>query len=104
MPNDGRGIIKWRPFDSVTSSQRIIKDLLKERGKIKKPILSEEQKGILESKLVLAFYTNDSIKISYFRNGEINHFEDKIKKIDSTYHKIYFQNHIILFDQITEVL
>lgn len=104
MLNESRGIIKWRPFDSVISSQKVIKDIIKQRSKIKRPLLSEEQTGILENKLILAFYTNDSIKISYFRNGEINHFEDKIKKIDSTHHKIYFYNHIILFEQIVEIL
>ena len=43
MPNDGRGIIKWRPFDSVISGNKVVKELLKERAKIKRPILSEEQ-------------------------------------------------------------
>ena len=104
MPNEGRGIIKWRPFDSVMSSNKVIKELLKERSKIKKPILSDEQENILEQKLIIAFYTNSTIKVSYFNNGMINDFEDQIKKIDSTYHKIYFHHHILLFEQIIEIL
>ena len=104
MPNDDRGIIKWHPFDSVISGRQMVKEILKERSRIKRPILSEEQKNLLEKKLIIAFYTNDTITVSYFNNGKINNFVDQIKKIDSTYHKIYFYNHTILFDQITEVL
>ena len=104
MPNEDRGIIKWRPFDSVISGKKMVKEILKERSKIKRPILSEEQRNILESKLIIAFYTNDTIRVSYFNNGKINNFEDQIKKIDSIYHKIYFYNHTLLFDQITEIL
>ncbi len=104
MPNEQRGIIKWRPFDSVISGNKVVKELLKERSKIKKPILSEEQENILEQKLVIAFYTNSSIKVSYFNNGTITGFEDQIKKIDSIYHKIYFYHHTLLFEQIIEIL
>lgn len=104
MPDDGRGIIKWRPFDSVISSNKVVKELLKERSKIRKPILSDEQENILEQKLIIAFYTNVPIKVSYFNNGKINIFEDQIKKIDSIYHKIYFRKHILLFEQIVEIL
>ena len=104
MPNDERGIIKWQPFDSVISSNKVVKELLKERSKIKKPVLSEEQENILEQKLIEAFYTNSLIKVSYFNNGLINSFEDQVKKIDSIYHKIYFTNHTLLFEQIMEIL
>lgn len=104
MPNDGRGIIKWRPFDSVISSNKVVRELLKERAKIKRPILSDEQENNLEQKLIIAFYTNSPIKVSYFNNGKIDNFEDQIKKIDSIYHKIYFQNHTLLFEQIIEIL
>lgn len=104
MLNDERGIIKWRPFDSVISGNKVVKELLKERSKIKRPILSEEQENNLEQKLVIAFYTNSEVKVAYFNNGKINNFQDQIKKIDSIYHKIYFCHHTLLFEQIIEIL
>ena len=36
-------------------------------------------------------------------NKCIDYFKSNIKKIDSTYHKIYFQNKVILFEQIIEI-
>ena len=36
-----RKMIKWEPFNSVISSSKMIKDVLKEKEKIKKPICTE---------------------------------------------------------------
>ena len=35
-----RGIIKWQPFDSLTSSKNMVQHILSEKEKIKKPVLS----------------------------------------------------------------
>ena len=77
MHNIERGIIKWMPFNSVISSKEVVNSILKEKSKIKMPILSEEQ----------------IINISGY-----------IKKIDPTYRKIYFENKTILFNQIIKVI
>ena len=37
------------------------------------------------------------------KNGNINLINSYIKKIDFTYHKIYFENNTILFDQIVSL-
>ena len=49
-----RGIIKWQPFESLFSSQEIIKNLTLEKSKIAKPILSEEEISLLEEKIIEA--------------------------------------------------
>ena len=71
-----RGMIKWMPFNSVVSSKEIINSILKNKSKI---------------------------NISYYQNGNINLINSYIKKIDFTYHKIYFENKTILFDQIVSL-
>ena len=38
-----------------------------------------------------------------YENGNINLINSYIKKIDFTYHKIYFENKTILFDQIVSL-
>lgn len=98
-----RGMIKWMPFNSVVSSKEIIKSILKDKSKISMPILSEEQKNVNEQKLLIAYYSKSKINISYYQNGNINLINSYIKKIDFTYHKIYFENNTILFDQIVSL-
>ena len=71
-----RGMIKWMPFNSVVSSKEIINSILKDKSKI---------------------------NISYYQKGNINLINSYIKKIDFTYHKIYFENKTILFDQIVSL-
>lgn len=98
-----RGIIKWMPFNSVVSGKEIVNGILKEKSKISMPILSEEQKNIIEKKIILSFYTNTKINLIYYQNGKMLTIKSYVKKIDSTYHKIYFENKVILFDQIIQI-
>ncbi len=98
-----RGMIKWVPFNSVVSNKEILSSILKEKNKISMPILSEEQKNINEQKLLIAYYSKSKINIKYYQNGEFNFTNSYIKKIDFIYHKIYFDNKTILFDQIVSL-
>ena len=103
MPKFDRGMIKWQPFNSVVPSKQLVNEIMKEKSKIKMPILSEEQKSSIEKKIILSFYENEPITLEYFYHGKILKANDIIKKIDSTYHKIYFNNKVILFDQIIKI-
>ena len=98
-----RGMIKWAPFNSVVNGKKIIYEILDDKSKIKKPILSDEQIDNLEKKLLLHFYDHEEVKIDYFYNGKIYPLKGNIKKIDSIYHKIYLNNLILYFDQIIKV-
>ena len=98
-----RGIIKWMPFNSVVSGKELVNSILKEKSKISMPMLSEEQKNIIEKKVILSFYTNTKINLTYYQNGKMLTIKSCVKKIDSTYHKIYFENKVILFDQIIQI-
>ena len=103
MPKFDRGIIKWMPFDSVMSSKKMVNDLIKEKSKCEKPSLDEEQIKKIENTLIEAFYENRVLSLDYFYDGNIYHINSNIKKIDSIYHKIYFSNKIILFEQIIKI-
>lgn len=103
MPNFDRGMIKWQPFNSVISNKQLVSEVLYEKSKINMPTLSEEQRKNIEQRLVLAFYECEAIKISYYYQGKIYELNETIKKIDSTYRKIYFNNKTLLFDQIVKV-
>lgn len=101
--NNDRGIIKWAPFNSLNQKE-MINNLLKERQKTKKPILSLEQQKELEEKIIEAFYDQTKIKIFYFKNGYILNTITKIIKIDHTFKKIYLSNHtFLIFTQILKI-
>lgn len=104
MNNFDRGMIKWMPFNSVVPSKQIVNEILKEKNKVKMPNLSNEQKKIIEDKIITAYYENEKINITYYYQGKLLDLEGTIKKIDSIYHKIYFNNKILLFDQIVKII
>lgn len=98
-----RGMIKWQPFNSVVSGKQMVRDIIKEKNKVKMPNLSEEQRKNIEEKLIIAFYENELITLDFYFQGKIIKISEKIKKIDSTYNKIYFNNKVLLFDQIIKI-
>lgn len=103
MPKLDRGMIKWQPFNSIIPSKEIVNQIIKEKSKIKMPILSEEQKNVIEERILLSFYEKEKITLEYFYNGKIKKITDIIKKIDPIYHKIYLTEKVILFNQIVNV-
>lgn len=82
----------------------MMQNIMQEKNRMAMPQLSEDQKANIERKLIIAFYENNTVSIEYFYNGKIQLLKDQIKKIDSTYHKIYFNKQVLLFDQIINVI
>ena len=104
MNNFDRGIIKWQPFESLTSSKQIIQNLILEKSKIAKPILSEEEIMTIENTIIDAYYSSEELIISYFKDGFIKKINCKIKKIDRVYKMVYLTNNFkLFFNQIIKV-
>ena len=99
MQNKNRGQIKWAPFNSVINTKDIIDDIYTNKVDIM-PTLSEEQTNNLEKKIINAYYEQVQINIKFFYNNKRLNSFGTIKKIDFTYHKIYFNNFVLMFDQI----
>ena len=99
--NNDRGMIKWAPFNSLMNGKNIVNSLLFEKGKINKPNISEEEKNILEEKIIEAYYCQNIILITYYKDGFLLKTKAKVKKIDSVYKTIYLSNQTkLLFNQI----
>ena len=99
MQNKNRNTIKWAPYNSVINTKDIINDINQNIVDVM-PTLSEEQTNNLEKKIISAYYEQAFINITFFLNNKILEKKGIIKKIDFTYHKIYFNNYVLLFDQI----
>lgn len=87
-----RGMKKWLPFDSLTNTNKMKKDLNKRKLKVEMPILSEDQLTKLEIKIKESYYNKDEIIIYYYFNGNILNKQTKIKLID------YNKKQIVLSD------
>ena len=98
-----RKMIKWEAFNSVIYSSKIIKDVVKEKQKIKKPILSEEQLELINNQILEYYQTKEQVQITYYENGYINKISEYIKKIDSVNKKVYLTNRCIYFNQIIKI-
>lgn len=99
-----RGMIKWMPFNSVVSNKSVVNSILKEKAKIKKPEISEEEISVLEEEIIDAYYSQMSIDITYYKNGDLLKTRGKIKKIDQVYKMVYLDNNQrLLFRQIIDI-
>ena len=95
-----RGMIKWRPFNSVVPS----KELLRKDVQIDKPSLSSDEVSDLEEKVKNSFYTQSIITITYFYDNKVFKTSAYVTKIDSIKKNIYLSNSkIINFRQIYEI-
>ncbi len=102
--NKDRGMIKWMPFNSLMNGQQIINSLTFEKCKIKKPIISEEEQKVLEEKIIEAYYCQNIVIITYYKEGFLLKTKSQIKKIDSIYKTIYLTNQTkLLFNQILKI-
>lgn len=101
--NKDRGIVKWLPFNSLVSNKEVLYKVLKDKGKQTRPILSDDEISYIEKSIIDAYYTKDTIKITYYKNGYLYEEYGNVKKIDSPNKLIYFNNLKLLFNQIIEV-
>ena len=98
-----RGIIKWRPFNSVINTKEMLNECVNKTNTITMPILSEDQITLLENKIIFSYYSKKIVTVKYYRNGKIYNITGIIKKIDSITHTINLNNTTILFKQIITI-
>lgn len=103
--NKDRGMIKWMPFNSLMNGKTIVNNLINEKSKVKMPILSEDEIKEIEKNIINAYYTQDKVLITYYKNGYLLKIKSHIKKIDYVYKIIYLENNInLLFRQIVNII
>lgn len=68
MPK-GRGMVKWTPFAALTSQFDGIREIIKEKNKVARPILTDEEKELIENMLVCSLLSEEEIMITYYEDG-----------------------------------
>ena len=78
-----RGILKWAPFDALSSQKSILEDLIYNLEKKDKSILSEDENEELNETIKKALQENKNVSIDYYNDGYVYSTYGKIKKINS---------------------
>lgn len=99
-----RGMVKWQPFNSVTSGVGMVDDVIDKRSKKTMPVLSEDQIMTIQNKMLEAYNNQDDIKVIFYLNGRFFSRCGKIIKIDKNKRKIALNTGIfVYFSQIIEI-
>lgn len=93
-----RGMIKWKPFNTLLKERDII-EIEKKKSLIEKPIIMIDRINYINDTLIEAIKYNLDVKIEYFSHGMLKNTIGKIEKtntqekyilINKT--RIYFKN------------
>lgn len=95
MPS--RNQIKWAPFNSVINTKKELNNLAKNKEKLEKPVLSEDQINYFNMLIMESLNNKIKLEFSIYFNGFINKKESIVKKIDSLNEIIYLENKSKIF-------
>ena len=98
-----RGYKKWAPFNSVINGNILVNELLKNKKKINKPTLSEDQIELLNEKIYEAYTNHIKVKLSIFKDMNIYEINGYINNINTTNKSITFNNSYIYLNQIIAI-
>ncbi|MGX5622228.1 YolD-like family protein [Bacillus cereus] len=68
MPK-GRGMVKWSPFAAMPEQFAGIREIIKEKNKVTRPILTDEEKELIENMLLCSLLSEEEILITYYEDG-----------------------------------
>ena len=100
--SEDRGMLKWQPFYSVLSEDEI-RSSIKNKDKISKPELSEDQIAELENLVVEAYNNKNNVELKIYNNNRIMNVTGIITKLDPIHKAIYLNKKMILFENIIEL-
>lgn len=92
-----RDSIKWAPFNSVINGNYIVNSIIKEKNRINKPILSEEQISEFEELIRISMINKIELLIYIYRNGYIKEIKGTVLKIETSKKQIILDDHITLY-------
>lgn len=68
MPK-GRGMVKWTPFAAMPEQFAGIREMVKEKNKVARPILTSEEKELVENLLLCSLLSEEEILITYYEDS-----------------------------------
>lgn len=95
--------IKWAPFNSVINNNIMLNELTKERNKVQKPTLSEDQINFLNEKIFEAYTNHLKVNIFIYSNSNIIKLVGFVNNINLNKKYITFNKTHIYFNQILKI-
>ena len=92
-----RGMMKWQPFKSLTGQYKVLEEHKREREKVQKPELSDDEIEDINN-LLVSLSKGDSVDVTYFDDGSILHFIDSFVRCDTIERKVMLRRKNIGFD------
>lgn len=92
-----RGMMKWQPFKSLTGQYKVLEEHKREREKVQKPELSDDEIEDINN-LLASLSKGDSVDVTYFDDGSILHFIGSFVRCDTIERKVMLQRKNIGFD------
>ncbi|MEJ3740788.1 YolD-like family protein [Bacillus tropicus] len=68
MPK-GRGMVKWSPFAAMPEQFAGIREIIKEKNKVTRPILTDDEKELIDNMLLCSLLSEEEILITYYEDG-----------------------------------
>ncbi|SDE69111.1 YolD-like protein [Bacillus wiedmannii] len=68
MPK-GRKMVKWTPFAAMPEQFAGIREIIKEKNKVTRPILTDDEKELIENMLLCSLISEEEILITYYEDG-----------------------------------
>ena len=92
-----RGMIKWLPFNSIINGKEVVNSIEKEKEKIIKPTLSEEQIQNIEELILESMINEVPLTFKIYKGGFIKEINGTVINIDSIKEKIFLSDHKYLY-------
>ncbi|MED3025066.1 MULTISPECIES: YolD-like family protein [Bacillus cereus group] len=68
MPK-GRGMVKFTAFAAMPEQFAGIREIIKEKNKVTRPILTDDEKELIENMLLCSLLSEEEILITYYEDG-----------------------------------
>lgn len=98
-----RGIIKWAPFDGLSSFHDMFTELKYRLGKTEQPVLMDDKMTEIDRNINTAFRENKEVFFSYYEDGYIKSGAGMIRKTDDINHLIHISGGIYRLDSLVSL-
>ncbi|MES5893555.1 MULTISPECIES: YolD-like family protein [Bacillus cereus group] len=73
-------MVKWQQFASMPEQFACIKEMIQEQTKVSRPILTQDAKERIESKLLCSFLGEEEVLLTYYKDGYL--YKNYITAVD----------------------
>ena len=97
-----RGNKKWTAMMLIEHRERL-KELKEHEDDREKPVLDDQEKAVINSRLHQALENDLKVKIKYYRNKRFKTISGKIKRVDVNRREVVISDEVIEVEDLLEL-